>query len=319
MNWTARLPRFEQVIDYRDLLGQYPLLLALRVLSSACLLWMGTLWFEFHDPQQSLITEYARDYYPAFDPTAHDFVIGGFLAGFALYLFTLLLRPWNRLLLLVVVAGTALYFFGPYIAYHTEDYVRYANPLLAQERAGLWFGHTTMLVFGSSLALGSYGIWQRRTMPITLSVILAIAVGYLHTGERVTTLEGGVRYGIGFLLYIELALAALKYENYVLQFQPAGATGNLLSTDERGVVQSTLASLMGHYGVHLAIMLSLTALLGGAILEINIWITNYTTGRIADSFELDSLYGIVFTAMAAFLLLAVLRMFAGPDYELDES
>jgi hypothetical protein len=76
---------------------------------------------------------------------------------------------------------------------------------------------------------------------------------------------------------------------------------------------------MGHYGVHLAIMLSLTALLGGAILEINIWITNYTTGRIADSFELDSLYGIVFTAMAAFLLLAVLRMFAGPDYELDES
>ena len=90
-------------------------------------------------------------------------------AGFALYLFTLLLRPWNRLLLLVVVAGTALYFFGPYIAYHTEDYVRYANPLLAQERAGLWFGHTTMLVFGSSLALGSYGIWQRRTMPITLS------------------------------------------------------------------------------------------------------------------------------------------------------
>ena len=109
MNWTARLPRFEQVIDYRDLLGQYPLLLALRVLSSACLLWMGTLWFEFHDPQQSLITEYARDYYPAFDPAAHDFVIGGFLAGFALYLFTLLLRPWNRLLLLVVVAGTALY------------------------------------------------------------------------------------------------------------------------------------------------------------------------------------------------------------------
>jgi hypothetical protein len=29
----------------------------LRVLASACLLWMGTLWFEFHDPQQSLITE----------------------------------------------------------------------------------------------------------------------------------------------------------------------------------------------------------------------------------------------------------------------
>ena len=65
---------------------------------------MGTLWFEFHDPQQSLITEYARDYYPAFDPTAHDFVIGGFLAGLGLYLYTLLLRPWNRLLLLAVGA-----------------------------------------------------------------------------------------------------------------------------------------------------------------------------------------------------------------------
>ncbi len=44
-----------------------------------------------------------------------------------------------------------------------------------------------------------------------------------------------------------------------------------------------------------------------------------TSGRIAESFELDSLYGIVFTAMVAFLLLGVLRMFAGPDYELDES
>ena len=280
---------------------------------------MGTLWFGFHDPQQSLITEYARNYYPAFDPAAHDFVIGGFLAGFALYLFTLLLRPWNRLLLLAIVAGTAWYFFGPYIAYQTENYVRYADPWLAQERAGLWFGHVTMLVFGSSLALGAYGIWQRRTLPITLSIILAIAVGYLHTGERVATLEGGVRYGIGFLLYIELALAALKYENYVIQFQPAGATGSLLSTDEQGAVQSTLASLMGHYGVHLAIMLGLTALLGGVILEINTWVARYTTGRIAESLELDSLYGIVFTAMVAFLLLGVLRMFAGPDYELDES
>ena len=319
MNLMERLPRLEQVINYRDLIGEYPLLLAVRVLASAGLLWMGALWFGFHDPQQSLITEYARGYYPAFDPAAYDYVAGGFLAGFGLYLYTLLLRPWNRLVLFAIVAWMGWYFFGPYVAYQTENYVRYADPWLAQERASLWFGHATMLVFGSSLGLGAYGIWRRRTLPITLSVILAIAIGYLHTGESVQTLEGGVRYGLGFLIYIELSLAALKYEAYVLQFHPAGASGSLLSGGEVGRVRATLASLMGHYGVHLAIMLGLTALLGGIILEINTWVARYTSGRIAESFELDSLYGIVFTAMVAFLLLGVLRMFAGPDYELDES
>jgi len=240
MNLIERLPRLEQVINYRDLVGEYPLLL----------------------------------------------------------------RPWNRLVLFAIVAWMGWYFFGPYVAYQTENYVRYADPWLAQERASLWFGHATMLVFGSSLGLGAYGIWRRRTLPITLSVILAIAVGYLHTGESVQTLEGGVRYGLGFLVYIELSLAALKYEAYVLQFHPAGASGSLLSEGEVGRVRATLASLMGHYGVHLAIMLGLTALLGGIILEINTWVARY---------------GIVFTAMVAFLLLGVLRMFAGPDYELDES
>ena len=38
MNLMERLPRLEQVINYRDLIGEYPLLLAVRVLASAGLL-----------------------------------------------------------------------------------------------------------------------------------------------------------------------------------------------------------------------------------------------------------------------------------------
>ena len=62
MNMTERLPRFEQVMNYRDLVGEDPSLLAVRVTASAGLLWRGTLWFGCPDPKQSLSTVSLRPF-----------------------------------------------------------------------------------------------------------------------------------------------------------------------------------------------------------------------------------------------------------------
>ena len=51
-------------------------------------------------------------------------------------------------------------------------------------------------------------------------------------------------------------------------------------------------------------------------------INNYLStsdGQIQDSIELQGPYGIVFTSLIFFLLLGIIRMFIGPDNQMEET
>ena len=51
-------------------------------------------------------------------------------------------------------------------------------------------------------------------------------------------------------------------------------------------------------------------------------INNYVStsdGQIQDSIELQGPYGIVFTSLIFFLLLGIIRMFIGPDNQMEET
>ena len=107
----------------------------------------------------------------------------------------------------------------------------------------------TNVIFGSMPFLGAYGIWKRKGWAIGASIALAIIIGFLYTPNLCLEnfdegfcgydtkqdekswseyLSSGIFIGLGFVIYIELSYAAIKYENYAEQFKPAGLDISLL-------------------------------------------------------------------------------------------
>ena len=195
------------------------------------------------------------------------------------------------------------------------------------------------LIFGIIPFLGAFGIWKRKGWAIAGSIGLAIIVGFLHTpnscldtfnteycgyeavSEEKTWeeyLAGGVFIGLGLVIYIELAYAAIKYENYAEQFKPAGLDDSLLTDAQRKGVSRTLMSLFVSYLVNLGIMLFITFIVAEVVININDYLST-TDGRIQDSVELQGPYGIVFTSLIFFMILGFIRMFIGADYETEKN
>ena len=171
--------------------------------------------------------------------------------------------------------------------------------------------------------MGSYGIWKRKGWAIAGSIALAIIIGFLYNPnlcldysdadycgyEAITEektweqyLASGIFIGLGFVIYIELSYAAIKYENYANQFKPAGLDMSLLTDAQRKGVSRTLRSLFVSYLINLAVMLVITFTLAEIVINVNDYLAT-SDGRIQDSIELQGPFGIVFTSLIFFMLL----------------
>ena len=197
----------------------------------------------------------------------------------------------------------------------------------------------TNVIFGSMPFLGAYGIWKRKGWAIGASIGLAIIIGFLYTPNLCLEnfdesycgydtkqdekswseyLSSGIFIGLGFVIYIELSYAAIKYENYAEQFKPAGLDISLLTNAQRKSVSKTLRTLFVSYLINLAVILFITFIIAEVVININNYLST-SDGQIQDSIELQGPYGIVFTSLIFFLLLGIIRMFIGPDNQIEET
>tara|TARA_B100002019_G_scaffold242641_1_gene219012 strand:- start:581 stop:1690 length:1110 start_codon:yes stop_codon:yes gene_type:complete len=197
----------------------------------------------------------------------------------------------------------------------------------------------TNVIFGSMPFLGAYGIWKRKGWAIGASIGLAIIIGFLYTPNLCLEnfdesycgydtkqdekswseyLSSGIFIGLGFVIYIELSYAAIKYENYAEQFKPAGLDISLLTNAQRKSVSKTLRTLFVSYLINLAVILFITFIIAEVVININNYLSA-SDGQIQDSIELQGPYGIVFTSLIFFLLLGIIRMFIGPDNQMEET
>ena len=195
------------------------------------------------------------------------------------------------------------------------------------------------LIFGSIAFLGAFGIWKRKGWAIAGSIALAIIIGFLHSpnlclenhdadfcGYEVKEqdrtwdeyLASGIFIGLGFIIYIELSYAAIKYENYAEQFKPAGLDISLLTDAQRKGVSRTLRALFVSYLMNLGVMLIITFTLAEVVINVNDYLATSEV-RIQDSVELQGPYGIVFTSLIFFMLLGFVRMFIGADYDTEDT
>ena len=350
------LQRIREIINYRDFFGEYPIIFVIKIISSISLIYVITEFYNYHSPLDSLITKYAKGNVKGFDPKAENFVIWGFLAGFGFYFFTLFKGKYKFLVFLFIIFSTSYYLAEPALDCKTGDTIipeklesgqwkwkpitcTYDDVNETNSRIDDLAGKLTNLIFGSIPFLGAYGIWKKKSWAIAASIGLSIIIGFLYSPnlclenfdadycgyseivEEKTWAEylsSGIYIGLGFVIFIELSYAAIKYENYAEQFKPAGLDDSLLTPSQKKAVSKTLMTLFISYLINLAIMLFVTFAIAKVVININDYLST-TDGQIQDSIELQGPYGIVFTSLIFFMLLGFVRMFIGADYETEES
>ena len=94
----SKMPSLKDVINYRDFFGEYPIIFAIKIISSLALIYVITEFYSYHSPLDSLITKHMKSAVPGFSPDPKIFVIWGFITGFGLYFFTLFRGKYKFLL-----------------------------------------------------------------------------------------------------------------------------------------------------------------------------------------------------------------------------
>ena len=358
-----KIPSIDKIVNYKDFFGEYPIIFAIKIISSLSLIYVINEFYIYHNPMDSLITKYAADSLSGFDPNPEIFVPWGFAAGFLFYIFTIFKGKYKFFLFLLLVGSLGYYIADPAIDVQGGEHLIPANvesegadgnvtqwkwkPVKlvyddvegTNDRIDDISVRITNIIFGSMPLLGAYGIWKRKGWAIAASIGFAIILGFLHspnsclenfdesfcgydtmTDEKTWSeyLASGIFIGMGFVIYIELSYAAIKYENYAEQFKPAGLDISLLSKEQRKSVSKTLRTLFVSYLINLAVVLFVTLTVATAVININDYLSK-SDGQIQDSIELQGPYGIVFTSLLFFLLLGIIRMFIGADYKTGES
>jgi len=358
-----RMPRIGEVINYRDFLGEYPIIFGIKIISSLALMYVILEFYNYHNPLDSLITKYARGAMPGFKPNPAIFVVWSFIAGFGFYMFTLFKGKYKFFLLLITIILLAQYISDPALDFKRGEHViptkveiensevnqtawkwkpiqiLYDDIEGSEKRMDDAIIRTSNLIFGSFAFLGAFGIWKRKGWAIAGSIALAIIIGFLHSPnlclensdadfcgyglkEKEKTweehLSSGIFIGMGFVIYIELSYAAIKYENYAEQFKPAGLDDSLLTDAQKKGVSRTLRTLFVSYLMNLGVMLLITFTLAEIVINVNDYLAT-SEGRIQDSIELQGPYGIVFTSLIFFMLLGFVRMFIGADYDTEDT
>ena len=358
----TRMPKLDNIINYKDFFGEYPLIFAIKIISSVALFYVIYEFYVYHNPLDSLITKYAPKVIANFKPNPDIFVLWGFIAGFCFYIFTLFKGKYKFLILVLTLVIIGQYISDPALDWQVGDYVIPSKIEVSEEtgdEAWKWKPvkityddkkgtseriedakiRLSNIIFGIVPFLGAYGIWKRKGWAIAASIGLVIIIGFLYnpnlcletydaaycgydTMEKELTwkeyLSGGIFIGLGFVIYIELSYAAIKYENYAEQFKPAGMDASLLSNAQKKSVSKTLRTLFVSYLVNLGVMLFITFTVAEIVININYYLST-TEGRIQDSIELQGPYGIVFTSLIFFMLLGFLRMFIGAEYDTEEN
>ena len=360
---ARKIPTIDKIINYKDFVGEYPIIFAIKIISSLSLIYVISEFYVYHNPMDSLLTKYLGASLPKFDPNPDVFVPWGFAAGFLFYIFTIFKGRYKFFLFLLIVGSLGHYIANPAIDIQQGDYIIPSNVEIegSEENATQWkwkpikliyddvegtndriddvTARLTNIIFGSMPFLGAYGIWKRKGWAIAASIVLAIIIGFLYTPnlclenfeesycgydtkqeEKTWSqyLSSGIFIGLGFVIYIELSYAAIKYENYAAQFKPAGLDISLLTSAQRKSVSKTLRTLFVSYLINLAVILFITFIIAEAVININDFLSN-SDGQIQDSIELQGPYGIVFTSLLFFLLLGIIRMFIGAEYKTEES
>jgi hypothetical protein len=352
----SRFPNLKDVFNYKDLFGDYPLIFLIKIISSVALVYVITEFYSYHNPLDSLITKYVKKPLPEFNPDPNVFVLWGFIAGFVLYLFTLLKGKFKFFTFIIAIILFGHYLSDPALDWKVGEHV---IPSKVEEEKWTWKPikilyddkkesekriddatiRASNIIFGLVPFLGGYGIWKRKGWAIAASVGFAIIIGFLYTPnsclenfdasfcgyETISKektweeyLAGGIFIGLGLIIYIELSYAAIKYENYAEQFKPAGLDMSLLTDAQRKGVSRTLMSLFISYLINLGIMLVITFVVAEIVININDYLSQ-SDGRIQDSIELNGPYGIVFTSLIFFMFLGFIRMFVGADYQTKEN
>ena len=352
----SRMPNIKDVFNYKDFFGEYPLIFLIKIISSVALVYVITEFYNYHNPLDSLITKYVKKPLPGFNPNTEVFVLWGFIAGFVLYLFTLLKGKYKFFTLILTIILFGHYLSDPALDWKIGEHVipskvddekwtwkpikiLYDDKKESEKRIDDTIIRGSNIIFGLVPFLGGYGIWKRKGWAIAASVGLAIIIGFLYTpnsclenfdvsfcGYETETKEktweeylaGGIFIGLGLIIYIELSYAAIKYENYAEQFKPAGLDASLLSDAQKKGVSRTLMSLFISYLINLGIMLVITFAVAKIVVNINDYLSQ-SDGRIQDSIELNGPYGIVFTSLIFFMFLGLIRMFVGADYQTKEN
>ena len=359
----SRMPKIDNIINYKDFFGEYPLIFAIKIISSIALFYVIYEFYIYHNPLDSLITQYTPKVIANFKPNPDIFVIWGFIAGFSFYIFTLFKGKYKLLIIILALAIVGQYISDPALDWQVGEYVIptkveingadanqtqlkwkpvkiiYDDKSGTNERIADAKIRVSNMIFGIVPFLGAYGIWKRKGWAIAASVGLVVIIGFLYnpnlclenydaaycgydTMEKELTwkeyLSGGIFIGLGFVIYIELSYAAIKYENYAEQFKPAGLETSLLSKVQKKSVAKTLRTLFVSYLVNLGVMLFITFSVAEIVININYYLST-TEGRIQDSIELQGPYGIVFTSLIFFMLLGLLRMFIGAEYDIEEN
>jgi len=358
----SKIPRIDKIINYRDLLGEYPIIFGIKIISSLALVFVIVEFYNYHNPLDSLITKYVREPIPGFKPDPDIFVVWSFIAGFGFYIFTLFKGKYKFFLLLATIILLAQYISDPALDWKKGEHViptkveiensdvnqtawkwkpiqiLYDDVEGSEKRIDDAIIRTSNIIFGSFAFLGAFGIWKRKGWAIAGSIALAIILGFLHSPnlclessdadfcgyeqEKEKTwdeyLASGIFIGMGFVIYIELSYAAIKYENYAEQFKPAGLDDSLLTDAQKKGVSRTLRTLFISYLMNLGVMLLITFTLAQAVINVNDYVSA-SEGRIQDSVELQGPYGIVFTSLIFFMLLGFVRMFIGADYDTKDT
>ena len=85
---ASRLPSIDKIINYKDFFGEYPIIFAIKIISSLSLIYVISEFYVYHNPMDSLLTKYLGNSLKGFDPKPDVFVPWGFAAGFLFYFFT---------------------------------------------------------------------------------------------------------------------------------------------------------------------------------------------------------------------------------------
>ncbi len=360
---TSRVPPIDKIVNYKDFFGEYPIIFAIKIISSLSLIYVISEFYIYHNPMDSLLTKYLGSSLSGFNPNPDVFVPWCFAAGFLFYIFTIFKGRYKFFLFLLIIGSIGHYIVDPAIDVQQGEYLIpakveveggeanvtqwkwkpvklvYDDVEETEDRIDDATVRLTNIIFGSMPFLGAYGIWKRKGWAIAASIGLAIIIGFLYTPnlclenfdedycgyetkqEEKTWneyLSSGIFIGLGFVIYIELSYAAIKYENYAEQFKPAGLDISLLTNAQRKSVSKTLRTLFVSYLINLAIILFITFIIAEIVININKYLAT-SDGQIQDSIELQGPYGIVFTSLIFFLLLGIIRMFIGPDNKMKEA
>ena len=109
----SRIPAIKDVINYKDFFGEYPLIFAIKIISSLSLIFVITEFYNYHNPLDSLITKYVKgaavsEYFSSFKPDSNVFILWSVVAGFVFYIFTLFKGKYKFFILLLTICLSLL-------------------------------------------------------------------------------------------------------------------------------------------------------------------------------------------------------------------